>query len=426
MSTSTPSFREFFRYWLRLGFVNFGGPAGQIARLRRELAESRGWMTPEEFDGAREFCGLLPGAPGHLLAVALGWRIFGVRGGVTAGALALLPGAALVLGLSLLAVACGETAMVSGALRGLAGAALALLVRALWREGRRVLTHPVLFGFAAASLLMGYVLHLKFYGVVVGAALMGLWLGQTLPGIFCPGLPPAGPEAQGRPWRRAGRLAVVFVLLWLAAETPELLAGGAGSMLPRILNFYVRAGFFAFGGAYGALAFVSDMALRLDWLGQGELARAFGLAGLAPGPLMLAAQHAGFVTAFGQAAGGVGGPAPLVLGALGGILATFGLFLPGFFIVFATAPHMETVRASRWLRSAVTGISAAVVGAIAKLCLRLGAASLWPQGFAAGGPDTLVLAAFALGVLLLWRLDSRPYLALAACGAAGAAWTLLG
>jgi len=440
MNTQTPTFREFFRSWLRLGFTNFGGSDEQIDRMRHDLVAARGWFTDTLFLRGRDFCALLPGMDGHQLAVYLGWRLFGLKGGAVAGLLVLLPSALLLLALSWLAAACGDTPVVAGAFRGIAGAVVAIVAQALWRMSKKALVHPVFYGFAAAGFLMEYALRLKFYGIVVTAVLMGLWLGQVRPDLFCLGA--SGPQGEGRegsgaaeddapeaaagsPWRRVGRLAAWFAVLWLAVALPVVFLSGPDSLLPRILNFYGRASLLAFGGAYGVLSFVSDMALRLGWTGQDQLALGLGLGGLAPGPLLLAAQHAGFMTAFGHP----GGLAPLTAGLLGGLLATFGLFLPGFFLVFAGAPHARAFCANPRLRSALTGINAAMVGVILKLGVLFATAAFWPRGFAQGfgaGLDSFAVGIAVVACLALWRFKAGVHVLVLVCGAAGAAWTLLG
>ena len=324
-----------------------------------------------------------------------------------------------------LAARFAEVPAVSGALRALAGGALAVIALALWRAARRALTHPVFYGFAAVSLLMGYGLHLKFYGVMVVAVLMGIWLGQVRPDIFCPGVaallgqrPSAGEGPS--PWRRAGRLGLWFAAAWLVSALGLRLAAGPDALAPRLFNFAVRAGLLAFGGAYGALSFVSDMSLRLGWTGQDQLALGLGLAGLGPGPLLLAAQHAGFAAGMAHS----GGLPPLAGGVLGAAGMAAGLFLPGFYLALVCAPRMEAVAAKPWLRAAGAGVAAAMVGVILKIGLLFGAAVLWPQGFWNGPLDPLPLAAAGVCLLLSLRRGAGPGLGLLACAVLGAAWTL--
>jgi len=437
----------FLRYWLLLGLRCLGCGAPREESLRNELVDVRGWFTGMAYARGLAFCRLLPGATTHQVAVYLGWRLYGWRGGALAGAAVLAPAVAAMLGLCLLAAGFGgdvlPAPLAAGTLRAVAGLALALLVRAFWRTCRAALTHPVFYGFAAASFLMGYGLHLKFYGIIVAAVLLSLWLFQAKPELFRPGgAQPddaagkaagddtgagmddgAPPRPKGSPWRHAGRVFAGCAGVWLLAGLPVLLFTEPGSVLPRVLNFYTRAGFFAFGGAYGVLSFVSDMSLRLGWMAQGTLAQGLGLSGLAPGPVFGVAQWAGFMTAFAHP----GGLTPLVAGALGGLAAAFGLQLPGVFLVLAGAPYGAALVASPRLRAVLMGIGAAMAGVILKLGLLLGQAVLWPQGLTpgfCGGLDLVPLAVAAACGLALWRgWAGLPLLALL-CAVFGAVVSL--
>lgn len=421
----TPSFREFFGYWLRLGFINFGGPAGQIAMMHKDLVAARGWVEEKLFLRALNFCMLLPGPEAHQLAVYLGWRMHGYRGGAVAGLFFLLPSVFLMLFLSWLAAAHGSVPLVAGVFRGIAGAVVAIVAQALWRMAKKSLRHPVFYGFALASFIMGYALKLKFPGIVVAAGLMGLWLGSVRPDIFCPGGVCEAEDAPERPkgsaWRHAGRVALVFAGIWLAVGLPVYLLSEPGSMLPKILTFYSRASFVTFGGAYAVLSYVSDMSMRLGWLTQDQLVLGLGLAETTPGPLIMVTQFTGFLTAWGQP----GALSPLAAGVLGGLLATFGMFLPSFFLVFAGAPYIEALTANPRLQAAFTGITAAVVGVILKLGVVFATATFWPA-WAGGGFDAFACALAVLSGLALWRWSTGVHLLVLACGAAGAAWTLLG
>jgi len=420
---NTPAFRDFFRYWLRLGFINFGGPAGQIAMMHKDLVQARGWVEERLFQRALGFCMLLPGPEAHQLAVYIGWRLFGWRGGAVSGLFFLLPSVVLMLGLSWLAATQGDVPLVAGVFRGVAGAVVAIVGQALWRMAKKSLGHPILYGFALASFLMGYALNLKFPGIVVAAGLMGLWLGTIRPEIFCPGgvcLPEDAPERpKGSPWAHVGRVALVFAALWLAVGLPTYLLAGPGTILPKILAFYSKASFVTFGGAYAVLSHVTDTALRLGWATREQLVLGLGLAETTPGPLIMVTQFVGFLTAWRSP----GGLDPLLAGVLGGLLTTFGMFLPSFGLVLAGAPYVEPLTANPRLRAALTGISAAVVGVVLKLGVVFATATFLPVG---RGPDAFALAVAIACGLALWRWNTAVHLLVLAAGAAGAAWTLLG
>ena len=425
--TFRPAFREFFRYWLRLGFINFGGPAGQIAMMHKDLVDERRWVPEKLFLRALNFCMLLPGPEAHQLAVYLGWRLHGYPGGLVAGLFFLLPSVGLMLFLSWLAAAHGGVPLIQGVFRGIAGAVVAIVGQAVWRIAQKALRHPVFYAFAAASFLMGYALKLKFPGIVVAAGLMGLWLGSVRPDIFChhEGLRgvcepeddiPAPPPP---PLRHVARMAAIFAGLWLAVALPVFLLAGPGSILPKLLSFYSKASFVTFGGAYAVLSYVSDMAMRLGWVGQEQLVLGLGVAETTPGPLIMVTQYVGFLTAWNHP----GGLDPLTAGILGGLLTTFGMFLPSFLLVFAGAPFIEALTANSRLQAMLTGITAAVVGVILKLGVVFAQATFWP---AAGGFDAFALAVAVASGVALWRWNTGVHYLVLACGALGAAWSLLG
>lgn len=436
-TTMQPAFREFFRYWLRLGFINFGGPAGQIAMMHKDLVDQRRWVPERLFQRALGFCMLLPGPEAHQLAVYLGWRMHGYRGGIIAGLFFLLPSVALMLVLSWLAAAHGGVPLIQGVFRGVAGAVVAIVAQAVWRIARKSLKHPALYGFAAASFIMGYALRLKFPGIVVAAGLMGLWLGFVRPDIFCassgqggvcePG-DLTGDEALAPTARPLGHLARVggaALALWLAVALPVYLLSGPGSLLPKILSFYSKASFVTFGGAYAVLSYVSDMAMRLGWVGQEQLVLGLGLAETTPGPLIMVTQYVGFLTAWNHP----GAMSPLTAGILGGLLTTFGMFLPSFLLVFAGAPFIEALTANPRLQAMLTGITAAVVGVILKLGVVFAQATFWPaalSGGALGGLDLFALAVAVASGIALWRWNTGVHILVLACGALGAGWSLLG
>jgi chromate transporter len=418
----TPALGDFVRCWLRFGLAKGHGPDDLTALLRREFVEARGWVAAADFERGCGLCALLPGPRSVLLAAYLCWRLYGWRGGAGAAALLVLPGAGALLGLSWLAAAGSGWPPVAGALRGLGGAAVAMAALALWRMARRSLSHPLLYGFALASFLMGFSLHLKFRGIVIAAGLMGLWLGSARPEIFCPAgaAPSDGAEPGLSGWRHSGRVAAALAACWLAVWLPVRLAAGPDCLAPRLMSFATQAGLFAYGGALPVLSHVWDGALRFGWTGGGAVAQGLGLAGAAPGPLFLAAQHVGFLAAWGHA----GGLAPLLAGALGGLFISLGLLLPGFALLAAGAPFAARLAANTWLRSALTGINAALVGVVLRLCLAFGLAVILPGGWAGGGPDFLALGVACLAGLALWRGRVGALGVAWAAALAGAAWSL--
>jgi len=344
---------------------------------------------------------------------------------MVAGLFFLLPSVGLMLLLSWVAAAHGGVPLIAGVFRGIAGAVVAIVAQAVWRMARKSLKHPALYGFAAASFIMGYALRLKFPGIVVAAGLMGLWLGVVRPDIFCPQgvcLPEDEiPAPAPRPLRHLVCVGGVALALWLAVALPVYLFSEPGSLLPKILSFYSKASFVTFGGAYAVLSYVSDMAMRLGWVGQEQLVLGLGLAETTPGPLIMVTQYVGFLTAWNHP----GALTPLTAGILGGLLTTFGMFLPSFLLVFAGAPFLEALTANPRLQAMLTGITAAVVGVILKLGVVFATATFWP-GALLGSPDYFALAVAAACGLALWRRNTGVHYLVLAAGAAGAAMSLLG
>jgi chromate transporter len=424
MST-TPAvpFREFFHYWLRLGFINFGGPAGQIAMMHKDLVAARGWVEEQLFLRALNFCMLLPGPEAHQLAVYLGWRMHGYLGGSVAGLFFLLPSVGLMLFLSWLAAAHGDVPMIAGVFRGIAGAVVAIVAQAVWRIGKKALGHPIFYGFAAASFLMGYVLKLKFPGIVAAAAIMGLWLAQIRPDLFCKNvdgvcLPePEVERTSGHPLRHVAKVLAVFAGIWLLVGLPVMLLAEPGSVLPKILSFYSKASFVTFGGAYAVLSYVADAVVRLGWVSAEQVVLGLGLAETTPGPLIMVTQYVGFLSAWNHP----GTLDPLLAGVLGGLLTTFGMFLPSFFLVFAGAPYIEALTANKKVAAALTGITAAVVGVVLKLGVVFATSTFLP----ASGVDYFALALAVAAGVALWRWNTGVHLLVLGAGAVGALWSVL-
>jgi len=258
----------------------------------------------------------------------------------------------------------------------------------------------------------------------IPAGLLGLWLGSVRPDLFCPGgvcqEEDAPAQSIGSPWRRIGRVTLVFAGIWLAVALPVYLFSEPGSLLPKLLAFYSRASFVTFGGAYAVLAYVSDMSLRLGWMTQEQLVLGLGLAETTPGPLIMVTQFTGFLTAWNSP----GALSPLTAGILGGLLTTFGMFLPSFFLVLAGAPHIEAIAGHPRVRAALTGITAAIVGVILKLGVIFATATFWPGGLA-GGLDAFPLVLAALCGLALWRWDLGAQYLVLGCGLLGALLALV-
>jgi len=410
-SARPPSFAEALRVWLRIGLLSFGGPAGQIALLHREVVEQRRWISDARFLHALNFCTLLPGPEAQQLATYLGWLLHGVRGGVAAGALFVLPGMVVMLGLSLLYATSGEMPLVAGLFFGLRSAVMVLVVEALLRVARRALKTRAAWAMAGLAFAALYLLSVPFPLVVLLAALTGF----LRPAAFrAPAHDAArdGPPAlldavlaadPGRPARlaaqawRAGWVAVACWLLPVAA----LILAGAG-VFADIAVFFSKMAVVTVGGAYAVLAYVAQEAVQVrGWLTPAQMLVGLGLAETTPGPLILVLQFVGFMAGLGQAGGMAGGIAA-------SLLTVWVTFAPCFAFIFLGAPFVERLHANRALTGALAAVTAAVVGVIANLALWFGLRVIFTEvhraGFGPAGLDLPVLAsldpwALALSVL---------------------------
>jgi chromate transporter len=366
--TTFPTLREALPVWLRIGLLSFGGPAAQIALMHREVVERHRWVSDARFLHALNFCMLLPGPEAQQLATYLGWLMHGVRGGLVAGLLFILPGAAVMLALSVLYVTLGTVPLVAALFFGLKCAVLVVVVEALLRVAKRALHGPVAWALAAAAFVALFALDLPFPVVVLGAALVG----YALPHAFSGGGhgtakdgPPAlldaliarDPDRIPRMARMARRAGLVALVLW--AWPVALLAG----TVPwgDIAWFFSVMAVVTFGGAYAVLAYVAQQAVETyGWLTAADMLAGLGLAETTPGPLILVLQFVGFLAGSAQGLWG---------GVLGSLLALWVTFAPCFAWIFLGAPFVERLHAEPRLKAALAGVTAAVVGVIANLAL---------------------------------------------------------
>ncbi|WP_027135029.1 chromate efflux transporter [Geminicoccus roseus] len=417
-----PSLADAFRVWLRIGLLSFGGPAGQIALLHREVVDQRRWIGERRFLQVLNFCTLLPGPEAQQLATYLGWLMHGVRGGLLAGILFVLPGAIVMLALSAAYVLLGDVPLVSALFFGLKCAVLVIVVEALLRVGRRALHGRAAWALAIAAFVALFVLNLPFPLVVLTAGLIGF----LAPGAFdgnghgeASGDQPALIDRMlvadpGRPARLAARARLaggVGLGLWLL-PVGLLLGTGAGTYAD-IAWFFSKMAVVTVGGAYAVLAYVSqDAVAAYGWLSAEEMLAGLGLAETTPGPLILVLQFVGFLAGFRAAAP----PTGLLGGVAASGLVLWVTFAPCFVFVFLGAPAIERLQNNRALAGALAAITAAVVGVIANLAawfgLRVLFGELQPVGFAGLSvelpvPASLDLAACslaALAALALFRL----------------------
>jgi chromate transporter len=388
--TLQPSFAEATRFWVRLGFVSFGGPAGQIAILHREVVERRRWLGEREFTDALNFCMLLPGPEALQLAIYLGWRLHGIRGGLVAGLGFIGPAIVLLLGLSWLYVRFGDLPAASGLLLGLKAAVLALVLQALVRIGRRALGSPLHVALAVGAFVALEWLHVPFPLIVLVAGLVGLASAWHAPK---PSGAAAGPVRAGAPMKviAAGLLLWIVPLLIVAATL------GPRSTWSQLYLFFTQAAFVTFGGAYAVLGYVTQhLVQELGWLTAQQSVAGLALAETTPGPLVIVLQFMGFVVGWNQP-----GPlSPEAAAILAALLVSWATFLPSFVFIFLGAPYLERVTREPRIAAALAAITAAVVGIIATLGLLLARVIVVPEG---PGGD-IRWAALGLALAMWWLL----------------------
>ncbi|QNM98934.1 chromate efflux transporter [Chitinimonas koreensis] len=424
--------RQAFPFWLKLGCIGFGGPAGQIALMHRELVEQRRWISERRFLHALNFCMLLPGPEAQQLATYIGWLLHRTRGGLVAGALFVLPSLAILTVLSWLYIAFGHLAVVAGLFYGIKPAVTAIVLQAAHRIGTRTLRNGWLWAIAAASFAAIFVFELPFPAIVLAAALIGHLGGRIDPARFASGgghaaAPSAGPalidddtppppHARFR-WRRLAWIAAAGALLWAAPM--GLLAATLGwqHTFTQMGWFFTKAALLTFGGAYAVLPYVYQGAVsHYGWLTPGQMIDGLALGETTPGPLIMVVAFVGFVGAYVQAL--FGPEARFLAGAAAAALVTWFTFLPSFLFILAGGPWVESTHGDLKFTAPLTAITAAVVGVILNLALFFGYHVLWPAGI--DGRFDWAAAAIALGAAVaLLRYKRKVVHVIAACALAG-------
>ncbi|MEP3439647.1 MAG: chromate efflux transporter [Hoeflea sp.] len=363
-----PSFGELFRVFGRIGLLSFGGPAGQIALMHRELVEERHWLDEPRFLHALNFCMLLPGPEAMQLASYSGWLLRGVSGGLLAGLLFILPGFVVIMALSAVYFHYGDLPLVAGVLFGLKAAVLAIVVEALLKVSGRALKSPLAWALAFLAFVAIALLKLPFPLIVLGAGAIGVLASLIAPVKPVPADHPVGEPMPGSLLKLAGatlRTVLIWGGIWLAPLAVLLWLPGVPEALAAMALFFSKAAILTFGGAYAVLAYVGQQAVEVHgWLMPGDMLAGLGLAESTPGPLILVLVFVGFLGGAREA-----GLDPLGGGLLGGLVALFFTFAPCFLWIFAGAPHIERLRSVKWLSAGLTAITAAVVGVIANLAV---------------------------------------------------------
>ncbi|MFC5509628.1 chromate efflux transporter [Massilia jejuensis] len=426
------SLRTAFLYWLKLGFISFGGPAGQIALMHAELVERRRWISEGRFLHALNYCMLLPGPEATQLAVYIGWLLHRTRGGIIAGLLFILPSLLILIGLAWIYLAFGHLPFVSGIMNGIKPAVVAIVLAAAWRIGSRTLRNRVLIAIAVAAFVAIALLELPFPLIVLAAALCGVAGARLRPAAFQPGGSHAARHADAAlPRPRAlidddtptpeharfsrARLALVVLIgvgLMLSAWLMLAYWGGVRGTLAQMGWFFTKAALLTFGGAYAVLPYVVQGAVEhYGWLTAPQMIDGLALGETTPGPLIMIVAFVGFVGGWTQSV--FGAAAPWLGGIAGASVAALFTFLPSFVFILAGGPLVESTRGNLRLTAPLTAISAAVVGVIASLALYFGR-----EVFFAGGsaqPQAIVLGLLAAIALLRYKVGTISLLAACAC-----------
>ena len=398
-------FWEAFQFWLKLGFISFGGPAGQIAIMHKELVDKRRWLSDERFLHALNYCMLLPGPEAQQLAIYIGWLMHRTIGGIVAGAFFVIPSIFILLVLSYIYAAYGNVPAVVGVLSGFKPIVVAIVVEAVIKIGGKALKRSAHFVIAALAFVSIYFLHIPFPLIVLAAAVIGLAGAHFMPNVFAAqpktkeadrktegdgemtdALPlviddNAAPPAHTLPNRaRTFKILAVGFTLWLLPFVAVGFWRGFDSLHAQEYRYFTQAALVTFGGAYAVLAYVTQAltAAPYNWLTQTQAVDGLALAETTPGPLIMVLQFIGFMAAWNNA-GDMNQTASAVTGAL---ITTYVTFLPSFLFIFVGAPYIEYLRGNKNLTGALSGVTAAVVGVILNLALVFGAAVIFPNGLA--------------------------------------------
>ena len=438
IAPSAPSFSLALGFWLKLGFISFGGPAGQIAIMHQELVEKRRWISEQRFLHALNYCMLLPGPEAQQLATYIGWLLHGVRGGVAAGVLFVLPSLFMLIALSWLYIAYGQTSLVAGLFYGIKPAVTAIVLQAAHRIGGRTLKNASLWTIAVAAFVAIFALNLPFPLIVFCAAALGYLGGRFLPQHFCAGghaskanqlsygaaviddHTPTPAHARFH-WAGVSRVLLVGMVLWSLPMLSLLWLLGWQHTLTQMAWFFTKAAFMTFGGAYAVLPYVMQAAVHhYGWLSAGQMIDGLALGETTPGPLIMVLAFVGFVTAYMQAL--FGADQLFLAGCVAAVLVTWFTFLPSFIFILAGGPLIESTHHQLNFTAPLSAITAAVVGVIVNLTLFFAYHVLWPQGFAGGivhGIDLWSACIATLAAIALIRLKWNVMWVIALAALAG-------
>ena len=436
LSPPAVSFWQAFGFWLKLGFISFGGPAGQISVMHQELVERRRWISERRFLHALNYCMVLPGPEAQQLATYIGWMMHGVRGGIVAGVLFVLPSLLILITLSWAYIAFGTLPVVVGLLYGIKPAVTAIVLHAAHRIGTRALKNGWLWAIAVASFAAISLLQMPFPLIVITAAVIGYIGGRIAPEKFSGAGAQHGAVKESGPaliddatptpeharfrWRRLLRVALTGLTLWAVPIGLLVSAYGWHHTLTQMSWFFAKAALLTFGGAYAVLPYVYQGAVaHYGWLSAGQMMDGLALGETTPGPLIMVVAFVGFIGAYSKAV--FGADSLFLAGAVAAALVTWFTFLPSFLFILAGGPLVEATHGDLNFTAPLGAITAAVVGVILNLALFFGYHVLWPRGLA--GPFDALAASIAAGAALaLFRFKINVMYVIAGCALAG--WLL--
>jgi len=437
---SPPSFAEAFRFWLKLGFISFGGPAGQIAVMHQELVERKRWISEKRFLHALNYCMVLPGPEAQQLATYIGWLLHRTWGGIVAGGLFVLPSLFILIALSWIYVAYGDMPLVSGVLYGIKPAVTAVVVFAAYRIASRALKNAYLWAIAGAAFLAIFVFRMPFPLIVIAAGILGYVGGRVRPALFSVGghasarasygaavIDDTTPTPSHALFSVAGfvRVLATGVLLWGAALAALALHYGWEGTLTQMGWFFTKAALLTFGGAYAVLPYVYQGAVDgYGWISAEQMIDGLALGETTPGPLIMVVAFVGFVGGWLKEV--LGSDALFLSGALAATVVTYFTFLPSFLFILAGGPLVETTHGDLKFTAPLTGITAAVVGVIVNLAVFFAWHVLWPEASEAapfaGRFEWASLVIGAVAALALFRFKLGVMPVIAGCGLAGLVW----
>jgi chromate transporter len=415
------TFAEAFRFWLKLGFISFGGPTGQIAIMHQELVEGRRWISEKRFLHALNFCMVLPGPEAQQLATYIGWLMHRTWGGIVAGGLFVLPSVFILIALSWIYVGYGNVPLVAGIFYGIKPAVVAIVLAAAWRIAQRALKHPALWGVSAAAFVAIFAFDAPFPAIVLAAGIIGYTGGRFFPGIFSSKNTHEQKETYGPAlidddtptpahalfsWAKFAAYVGAGLALWALVIGSLAAAGGWDGTLAQMGLFFSQAALLTFGGAYAVLPYVYQGAVEhYGWLTGPQMIDGLALGETTPGPLIMVVAFVGYLGA----------------GTAGALVATWFTFLPSFIFIFAGAPFVETTHGNLKFSAPLTGITAAVVGVIVNLALFFA----WHVFMPDGRFDWISALIGAAAFIALFRYKAGIMPVIGACALAGLAATLL-